>query len=468
MSRPVTAAPRHNPKRRPDLETLYCVNDDGSRNVIHTADVKGRFQVIKKITWTLLISIYLALPWIEIGGHPAVLIEIATRHFYLFGHTFNAQDFYLAFFFVSGIGFALIVLSALYGRVWCGYACPQTVFLEGIYRQIERWIDGKSAQREVLGRARWSAKKLGKRLLKWSLFLAVSMFIAHSFLSYFIGVDELLEAVTSDPAQHSTSFAFVVIFSVLTLGNFAWFREQLCIVICPYGRLQGVLIDPDTVVVGYDQGRGEPRGKYNEKGRGDCIDCHRCVAVCPTGIDIRNGNQLECIGCANCIDACDEVMLRVGQEAGLVRYDSQSGFEEGRRKFLRPRLAAYIVLAVAGLAASYIAVGRRTEFDANLSRQHGAAFEVDGKIVRNRLQLHLINKLPETRHYVIEPVPRDGVKFIVPITQIDLASLAPFKGVVMVEIDRDKYRLDMKAALDVRTGELVRRVEMPLVGPNSP
>ena len=321
-------------KRRPDLDSLYCLNADGSRNTIHTADVRGRYQVRKKIVWALLIALYLVLPWIEVGGRPAILIDIPERNFFLFGMSFNAQDFYLAFFVLTGIGFTLFVVSALFGRIWCGYACPHSVFLEAVYRRVERWIEGGAAQRKRLAEMPWNAQKILRRGGKWAVYLAISLVLSHTFLSYFMGADEVLRAITSPPSVHPTAFTFIVAFTVIIYGNFTWFREQLCIVICPYGRLQGVLYDRDTINVTYDHVRGEPRGRYNDSDRGDCIDCQRCVAVCPTGIDIRNGTQLECIGCANCIDACDEVMVKTGQPVGLIRYDSQNGVENGERRLV--------------------------------------------------------------------------------------------------------------------------------------
>jgi cytochrome c oxidase accessory protein FixG len=453
--------------RRPDLDSLYCVNPDGSRNTIHPADVKGRFQSRKKVVWAILFALWIVLPWLEVGGKPAILVDLANRQFLLFGSTFNAQDFYLAYFLLTGVGFSLFVLSALFGRVWCGYACPHTVFLEGFYRRVERWLEGSAAQRKQLEAMPWNLQKILRRGGKWLIFAAFSAFLSHNFLSYFMGADEVLAAMTSSPGEHPTAFVFALVFTIIIYVNFAWFREQLCIVICPYGRLQGVLYDEDTVNVGYDAKRGEPRGKYTQEGRGDCIDCFRCVAVCPTGIDIRNGTQLECVGCANCIDACDEVMAKLGQDPGLIRYDSQSGLEGHPRRFVRPRLFLYAFLLVLGAVVFTVAASRRTPFEAAIIRPQGTPYLVQGDVVRNPLFVHLVNKQPRAHKFLIEAEAPEGVRVLLPRTEIDLLSLADERVSFLVEFDRSVYHPDLRIVLHIRTEEeeLELHPSMVLLGP---
>jgi cytochrome c oxidase accessory protein FixG len=417
-----TSAPNKAIARRPDLDSLYCLNADGSRNTIHTADVRGRYQTFKRWLWVFLIAIYLAMPWITINGRPAILIDIPHRTFYVFGMTFNAQDFYLFFFVITGIAFSLYVVSALFGRVWCGYTCPHTVFLEGVYRRIERWFDGDAVRRKKLAERAWDFDKTWRRLGKWSVFAGLSLLLAHTFLSYFMPAPEVWKAVTGPPSAHPAAFTFVIAFSLIVYLNFAWFREQLCIVICPYGRLQGVLYDRDTIQVAYDTKRGEPRGRYTDPNAADCIDCQRCIAVCPTGIDIRNGTQLECVGCANCIDACDEVMTKVGRPTGLIRYDSQNGIETGERKFVRPRLFVYAALMLVGISAATLGFMTRRPFEANLLRMAGTAFERtadDG--IQNLFNLHVVNKLSRDAEFRIragQGLP-DGTS--IKITKTELA-----------------------------------------------
>jgi cytochrome c oxidase accessory protein FixG len=447
------------------------INPDGSRNAIHPADVRGRFQRRKHGLWYLLIAIYLALPWLKIGGQPALLIDIETRHFYLFGQTFNAQDFWLSFFFVSGFGFALFVLAAVFGRVWCGYACPHTVFLEGVFRRIERWIEGPAASRAMLDKGPLGWTKTWRRGAKMVVFAAIAAVIAHSFLGYFMPVEVLVEAVTASPGQHPTAFGFMLVATVLLFVNFTWFREQTCIVMCPYGRLQAALYDADTVLVGYDQKRGEPRGSAGTAGAGDCVDCYRCVSVCPTGIDIRQGTQMECVGCANCIDACDEVMLKLGRAPGLVRYDSQRGFETGKRRFLRSRVAVYGVLMLMGLLAFGFAVLGRTPFEANLARAPGRSYTVEDERVHNVFQLHVVNKRPGPRTFKIAVLGPQEADTTVGQTEVALESFADVKIPVHVFVPASAFKPGEKTQLSITCadpdGELTRVVTATLLGPSS-
>lgn len=456
--------------RRPDIDTLFSINADGSRNAIHPADVHGRFQRRKHLLWYALIAFYLVVPWIKIGGHPMLLIDIEARHFYLLGATYNAQDFWFAFFFVTGLGFALFVIAALFGRMWCGYACPQTVFLEGVFRRIERWIEGPAVARAKMDKAPLRGQKLVRRGVKMVVFLGIAAVISHSFLGYFMPVEVLLEAVTSSPGKHPTAFVFMVVATGILFVNFTWFREQLCIVICPYGRLQGALYDPDTILVGYDKKRGEPRGPAGTEGTGACVDCYRCVAVCPTGIDIRNGTQLECVGCANCIDACDDVMLKLGREKGLVRYDSQRGFETGKRRFLRGRVALYGVLMLAGMLAFTLALTRRRPFEASLVRAPGRSYMLEEGKVHNVFDLQLINKRPAERTFTITVTGPDGAETIVAAQQVVLASLEDRRIPVHVYVPQAVFKAGMKSEIVVRCddpdGELVRLATAAILGPS--
>ncbi len=457
------AGRRRPPARRPDLDTVFSINPDGSRNAIQPADVRGRFQRRKQLLWGVLIGVYLLLPWATVDGRPAVLIDIARRHFYLFGQTFNAQDFWLAFFLISGLGFTLFVVAALWGRLWCGYACPQTVFLEGVFRRIERLVDGSAQQRVRLAAAPLTPRKVLRRLLKHALYLLVVLVITHSFLGYFMPVREMLQAVTRPPTEHPTAFLVVLVASVLIYVNFAWFREQLCIVVCPYGRLQGALYDQDTVVVGYDRQRGEPRGEVGSAGAGDCVDCYRCVAVCPTGIDIRNGTQMECVGCANCIDACDEVMARVGRPRGLVRYDSERGLGGGGRRFWRGRVLLYGILLAIGATVFAVASLRRTPFEANLVRMAGPAFVLDGGVVQNAFQLHLVNKLPEAHEFTLSAATADG-EVILGERAVRLESLADRRVAVIVRVPEAAYR-GGAVRIVVHSAGIERTATAPLAGP---
>ncbi len=438
---------------------------DGRRRFVYPADVSGRFTRLRRIGFVVLIVVLLALPFIQVGGHPAVFLDIPARRFFLFGETFNAQDFWLVFFGLTGVGFALIATAAVYGRVWCGYACPQTVFLEGLYRRIERLIDGPHSKWARRQRGPWTASRLGRFALKHLIFAALSVFLAHVFLSYFTSLPGLWLMVTSSPAEHPTAFTWIVVMAVALYVNFAWFREQLCVIICPYGRLQSSLSDDDTIVVGYDESRGEPRGKKRDPNAGDCVDCKRCVQVCPTGIDIRDGLQLDCIGCAACVDACDEVMTKIGRDVGLVRYDSLRGLRGETRRFFRPRLILYAVLGLVGLVVASFAVRSREPFEAVVRRQGAAPFIVQGETVVNAAVVHIVNKQDEEVVFTLRVEGPDAAEISLGAPELTLAPFASDHTPVVVRFQRgavvrDTLWLDIRGA----DGEH-ERVSMPIVGP---
>jgi cytochrome c oxidase accessory protein FixG len=377
--------------RKPTLDQVTSINDDGSRFIIHPADVSGKFSRWRRISAVLLIGIYILLPWIPVNGYPAVFLDVMNRRFHLFGMTLAAQDMWLLFFLVSGLAFTLFYITTFLGRVWCGWACPQTIFLEHVFRRIERWIEGDAAARRKLDNAPISGEKLFKRGLKFLIYLILSAAIAHIFLSYFISIPQLWEWLQTSPTEHWKAFVFVSAFTVAMFLNFTWFREQLCIVICPYGRFQSALIDDDTLNVAYDYARGNPPGHVKDEAAGDCIDCRRCIQVCPTGIDIRNGLQLECIGCAACVDACDEIMDKVKRPRGLIRYASDRNLEGHRARFIRPRTILYTGLMLIGIAVAGLAFSSVKPAVAMATRMPGVPFYVTDTHVRNQYQIRLIN-----------------------------------------------------------------------------
>lgn len=386
---------------RPNRESVTTINRDGSRKFLHPADVSGVFTRWRRFLALVLIGIYVGLPWLPINGHPAVFLDVINRRFHLFGLTFTAHDLWLAFFFITGVGFALFFVTALFGRLWCGWACPQTVFLEHVYRRLERWIEGDASKRRRLDQQAWNFEKIRTRGIKQILFIIISSLIAHLFIAYFISIPQLYQWMTSKPTEHWGAFLFVFIASGLIYFNFAWFREQLCLVICPYGRLQSALIDDDSIIIGYDESRGEPRGKASQTDIGDCIDCMRCVQVCPTGIDIRQGLQIECIGCANCIDACDSIMNKLNRPPGLVRYDSSNGLTGKRKKILRPRIVLYLILMLTGTTAMTLSAMQLRSANMNIVRMTGAPYFITGSTLRNQYMLRVINKSTTTQTYTV-------------------------------------------------------------------
>lgn len=441
---------------------------DGSRNWVYPADVTGRFTRIRFWGFYVLIAVFVLGPWVQMGGHPAMFIDVAHRRFFLFGMTLNAQDVWLSFFLLTGIGFGLVVMTALWGRVWCGYFCPQTVWLEGVYRRIERLIEGARNVHMRRDAGPPSFDRAWRKVLKHALFLLVSSFIAHVFISYFVSIPALYAMVLMAPGQHWVTFLWVTALTTLFYVNFAWFREQLCLVVCPYGRLQSALLDRDSVVIGYDARRGEPRGKATDPTAGACVDCNRCVVVCPTGIDIRNGLQLECVGCAACVDACDDVMTRLHRPTGLIRYDSIHGLAGEPKRWLRPRLYLYGVLGAVGLAVASFAMAGRTTFEANLLRLRGAPFVVDGDSVQNGFELHLVNKTGETRSFQLACLDSPGMHCTIAIAEPQLAPMADGRIPVFVDYRRGTVGAHRTAKIKVTpAGDAseARVIAIPILGP---
>ncbi len=456
-------------------EHASSLRSDGSRNYVHPADVHGRFTTIRNVVFAALIAIYVALPFVKIGGKPAVFLDVKNRQFFLFGGVFNAQDFWLVFFLLSGIGLALLIVTAIKGRLWCGYACPHTVFLEGVFRRVERWIEGPRATRLRRNAAGMSFDKAWRKGLKHAIYVVLALLLSHVFVSYFVSLPSLVDMVQKSPAEHPTAFTWVMVMSAVLYFNFSWFREQLCLIICPYGRLQSAMTDRDTMVIGYDESRGEPRGKASDASNGDCIDCKRCVVVCPTGIDIRNGLQMECVGCAACVDACDEIMEKVGRPTGLVRYDSLNGLEGNSTRIARPRLFFYGAIVALWLGGTVLAVAQSNAFEANILRHDGEPFAlIDGNI-RNSVRIHLVNKTGKRQMFVIQPAPpEDGsqspIEYVLPRTRIELESFGstyvPILAMVPAEEMKPGLKVRVQISMEGRTDRKARRVmEAAFVGP---
>ena len=454
----------HLPVYEPASRSL---REDGGRNYVHPADVRGRFTGLRRVIFPILIAVLVALPFVRMDGRPAAFLDVENRKFFLFGASFNAQDFWLSFFILSGIGFALIVLAALLGRVWCGYACPQTVFMEGLFRRIERLIEGPRAERLRRNAGPWNLDKLWRKGIKQVVFAALAVLLAHVFLSYFVSMPALADMMTGPPSAHPEAFTWMGVMSLLLYGNFSWFREQLCLIICPYGRLQSALNDSNTINVGYDAVRGEPRGKASDPETGDCIDCKRCIVVCPTGIDIRNGLQIDCIGCANCVDACDEIMDKVSKPRGLIRYDSLNGLEHKPKRFLRPRLVFYGVAGLVGLVVAGLSFRQRAPFEANLLRLSGAPYTVADGEIRNAFELHLVNKSDAA---VTFRVTSQGTQlhYVIPTPRVRVAPLASVRMPIFVTQAADKAaggrRARLRVALEQRD-DAPKTVTAPFLTP---
>jgi len=307
------------------VDRLTTVDEQGRRLYVYPADVKGKWRSRRSIVSTVLMVFFLVLPWVRINGRQALLLDIPHRQFTIFGLTFWAHDAPMLLFVFGGAAVTLFLVTALWGRVWCGWACPQTVFVDAVFRRIERLVEGDGLTRRRLDAAPWSTGKALKKSTKWLLFAAVSLLISHSFLAFFVGTEPLSQMVRSNPADNPVPFLVMFLVTSAVLFDFGWFREQFCTLVCPYGRFQAVLMDKTSLAVTYVAARGEPRRGTAAPGAvsGDCVSCNRCVQVCPTGIDIRRGVQMECVACTACMDACDEVMHRVHKPQGLIRYQAE-------------------------------------------------------------------------------------------------------------------------------------------------
>lgn len=372
------------------------IDEQGKRKWVFAYKPRGRFYSARTLLSYFYLLLFFGLPFIKYKGEPFLLLNIIERKFVVFGFVFWSQDFYL--FGITMILFVvfIIVFTVAFGRLFCGWACPQTVFMEMVFRKIEYWIDGDAPKQQALKRQSWNAEKIRKRMSKWLVFYLVSFLIGNTFLAYIIGMDEL-KTIISDPwGMHLKGFLGMLVFSFVFFMVYLRFREQVCTVVCPYGRLQGVLLDRHSVVVAYDYVRGEPREK-NRKGierkGGDCVDCNLCVHVCPTGIDIRNGTQLDCTNCTACIDACDFMMDKMGKPRGLVRYASEATIADGKPFTVTPRLKAYIAVLLVLLAGWLVILISRSSVDMEVRKVAGLLYqERENGEVTNLYNVMFLNK----------------------------------------------------------------------------
>ena len=371
--------------------------------------VHGFFRRYRTISQWLLIVIFFLLPCIKINGLPAILINLPDRRFTFFGLSFWGHDTPLLFFILAGFLLGLLFITSVWGRVWCGWACPQTIGIDGIFRRIETLVEGNYIARKKLQAAPFDKEKIRKKAIKWFLFFFISALVSHTFYAYFTGAGRLVSMALGSPSENLTTFYIVNATTLIILFNFGWFKEQLCTFICPYGRLQSVLMDEDSLVVAYDENRGEPRkGRNRLSGEesprrllsgesGDCIDCYKCVVVCPTGIDIRHGIQMECIACTSCIDACDEVMRVTKKPKGLIRYESENGLKGEKTIFWKMKTSIYFGLTLLSFLGLFLYVINRSELDITVLRAHENPYQVlstseEETLIANHFTLNLKNQ----------------------------------------------------------------------------
>ncbi len=383
-------------------DSIATINEEGKRAWIYPKKPSGRYYDYRKwVSYGLLIFL-IASPLFKVNGNQFLMFNVLERRFNIFGIPFWPQDFHLfVVFMIIGVIF-IALFTVAYGRLFCGWMCPQTIFMEMVFRRIEYWIDGDRGAQLRLARMPWNAVKIRKRVLKWAIFFIISFFISNIFLAYLIGTDELIRYITAGPAAHPNTFVSLMIFTGVFYFIFAWFREQVCIIACPYGRMQGVLLDNKSIVVAYDHKRGEGakgRKKFRKNedrtalGHGDCIDCFQCVHVCPTGIDIRNGTQLECVNCTACIDACDEIMEKVDLPKGLIRYASEDNIVNKSKFTFTPRLKGYTAVLTILIGVLVGMMFLRNDLEANILRLPGQLYErKEGNIISNVYTYKVVNK----------------------------------------------------------------------------
>ena len=379
-------------------DSIGTISEDGSRNFIYPKKTKGRFTIYRQIVAYALVALLFIMPWIRINGLPLVQVDVLHRRFILLGQIFWPQDFHLLFLGMLVLILGISLFTVAYGRLFCGWVCPQTIFMEHVFRRIEYWIEGDRNHQIRLSQAPWTLDKIWKRVAKNGLFLAISFVISNTFLMYIIGTGEWLNIVSHGPQAHLSGFIGIWIFTGVFYFVFAWFREQVCLIVCPYGRLQGVLLDKNSLVIAYDRIRGEIRSRFRKSedrtalGQGYCIDCDLCVQVCPTGIDIRNGTQLECINCTACIDACDTVMDGMNKPRGLIRFASENEIAEGKSFMLTARMKAYGVIVMALVAIWLSLLLFRSPIEATILRAPGQMMQDRGESISNLYTFKVINK----------------------------------------------------------------------------
>jgi len=410
-----------------DPERLTSIDEFGDRAYIIPAEVRGFFHRHRRWTQFVLLLIFLGLPWTQINGEQSILLNIPARKFAIFGVTFWAHDAPLIFFVLATVTLGLAFVTSIWGRVWCGWACPQTVFIDAVFRRIEQFVQGGYIQRRQLHQADMSFKKFTKLSATWILFAFVSSLIAHSFAAYFVGSEALIKMIQESPSQHWDTFMVVTVITLAVLFDFGWFREQFCIIMCPYGRLQSVLIDQKSLAIVYDETRGEPRkGKVpaGEK-QGDCVSCNRCVQVCPTGIDIRKGLQMECIACTACADACDEIMTKVKKPTGLIGYKT---LDRSPVTLKKPRSIIYMVLILFSVAGLAYNIATREKAQVFLLRAKEAPYtqlknEAGEDRILNHFRLQIQNQNFKKSIYLLRPPTEwaeQGIELTVAQNPLDL------------------------------------------------
>ncbi|MBU6340708.1 MAG: cytochrome c oxidase accessory protein CcoG [Bacteroidetes bacterium] len=483
---------------------ISTVDTAGKRIWLYPKKPKGRFYNARSIVTLVFLAFFLSMPFIKIDGEQFLLFNVLERKFVLFGILFTPQDFHLFVLAMLTFIVFIILFTVVFGRLFCGWVCPQTVFMEMIFRKIEYWIEGDAPAMRRLDNSPWTAEKIRKKTLKHLIFFGIAVVFANYFLAYIISMDSVLHIIRDPLSEHIGGFIAMLIFSGVFYFTFARMREQICTTICPYGRLQSVLLVKDSIVVAYDPLRGEPRGKLKKQSietqetsanpieaiknsvgdsasslrigidgqpKGDCIDCKLCVAVCPTGIDIRNGTQLECTNCTACIDACDEVMDKIHRPRGLVRYDSMTGIESGKRKIFTPRVWAYTAFLSALLILDVALLANRGSIESIILRAPGQLYQqTDDTHLTNLYSYVIINKTNKEMPFTMKAVTPGAVIKRIGQAHDNIPKSSKTEGAFFIEMPQEKLTgHKTPIIIEVYSGDKrIDRVTTNFMGPNGP
>ncbi|GAA4466429.1 cytochrome c oxidase accessory protein CcoG [Nemorincola caseinilytica] len=452
-------------------DKIATVDKKGKRIWIFPQKPNGRLYNLRKLFTVAYLLIFFSLPFIKVDGHPVFLVNILERKFILFGQIFWPQDFFI--FAMGMIVFIVFValFTVVFGRVFCGWACPQTIFMEMMFRKVEYWIEGNAAQQKMLAAASWNTDKIIKKTAKVAAFWLLSFIIANTFLAYIIGVDELYKLISEPVSRNLGTFIGLATFTTVFFFVYLWLREQVCTVICPYGRMQGVLLDRNSVIVAYDHVRGEPRGKFKkneERTLGDCIDCSQCVKVCPTGIDIRNGTQLECINCTACIDACDHMMESVGLPKGLVRYASEHNIARNRPWMFTVKMKAYTLVMCLLLGVLVWLLASRTDVGVTLLRTSGQLYqEQPNNEMSNLYNYKVLNKTFKKKIITLRPENFTGRIVLVGEKDLVVPKDGTVAGTMFIYLSKDaitKRKTQLKIGV-YENGEKLMTISTSFLGP---
>ncbi len=451
-------------------DKISTVDSAGKRVWIYPKAPKGNFFTARTVVATFLLALLFAGPFLTINGHPFLLLDFLGRKFYIFGIAFWPQDLHLFGIALITLVVFVVLFTSVFGRIFCGWMCPQTIFMELVFRRIERWIEGGPKEQKKLSAAPWSGDKIFKRGLKTILFLAIAFIIGNTLLAYIIGKDVLFKIMTEPISEHTGGFIAMMVFTFIFFANFMFFREQACTLVCPYGRLQGVLLDENSIVVHYDFSRGEPRGKgkrTNDSKLGDCIDCHHCVDVCPTGIDIRNGTQLECVNCTACIDSCNAIMDKIKKPRGLIRYDSYNNIAGDKKSIFNPRIVGYTAVLVVLIGILSLLLASRKPIEATILRTPGTLYqEIVEDYITNMYNIKVVNKSYEQREISLHLVsPTNGVLRM--MSKLSLAADDLNESVFLIDIPKSSISsTGIPIIIDVLSGDtFIEKYETTFVAP---